>query len=100
MTVSRRSLLGFLAAAPFIVRCGSLMPVRSFAAGEVCTVDSDLIDVLINYEPRGIVELVARLHGFDYLAFGGKRYKVRAAADGALPTITLSEYVASANIPL
>ena len=45
MTLSRRSLLGFIAAAPFIVKAMSLMPVKALASA------IDLSPGAVNYVP-------------------------------------------------
>lgn len=60
-SLSRRSLLGFLAAAPFIVKCGSLMPVRSFAVPPI----GDGVGLLSVAHPNGPWRML--MTGYDEL---------------------------------
>ena len=62
MSLSRRSLLGFIAAAPVIIRATSLMPVRSFLGGPII---GDGVVLMSAPHPAG--SLLLMMTGYDEL---------------------------------
>ena len=85
MLVTRRSLLGGLGAllaAPAIVRCASLMPVKPFA--------DEMMEMVVDIgDPQKVADMLVRIRGVEHFKVAGMLCRVRYVTGNGGPLATV-----------